>query len=329
MPYQLRLIYRRRRNYISDLARVYREVMDYRADIAHFQFHISPLAETAFMKSARRHGVRSVMTAHDVLPHQLKPYDRMLFRTLYNSMDAVIVHAEQNRRTVIDFLGIPEYKVFVVPHGDYMHFDIPDAPTREQALEQMGYAPDNKVVLFFGAVRPDKGLDRLIRAFVEIKRVIPEAKLLTGGPVKGSEADARAYYGGIVQSLGLEDAVDLRFGYVPYDEVPVYFAASSVVALPYVESTQSGVVQIAAATKRAVVASRVGGIPEVVEDGVTGLLVPPDDPEKLAEAVIAYLADSSRADAAGAKGYEKARREYSWDAIAAKTIDVYNSILAR
>jgi len=325
-PYDLRLVFRRRRHFVPDLARVYREMMSYGAQIAHFQYHTSPLAEIAFAKLARRRGVRTVMTAHDVLPHQLKPYDKILFRALYNSLDALIVHAEQNRRTAVDFLGVPESKTHVIPHGNYMHFDRPDAPTREQALKALGYDPNAKVVLFFGAVRPDKGLDRLIKAFPKIRQAVPEARLLTGGPVKGSEAEARAYYGGLVESLNLKDSVDLRFGYLSYDEAPVYFAASTVAALPYVESTQSGVVQVAAATKRAVVASAVGGIPEVVDHGVTGLLVEPDDPSALADAIIGYLTNPVAADEAGVKAYEKARKEYSWDVIADKTLDVYRSL---
>lgn len=327
MPYDIRLVFDRRRRFIPHLMRVYREAMDFKAQIVHFQYHTSPLAEIAFARFARRRGVRTVMTAHDVLPHQLKPYDIRLFRALYNSLDAVIVHAEQNKRVAVDVLGIPESKVWVVPHGDYMHFDVTDAPTREQALERLGYAPETKLVLFFGAVRPDKGLDVLIRAFKVVARADPRARLVAVGPVKGSEDEARDLYGGIARSLDLEDVVDLRFGYISDAEVPVYFAAGAVVALPYTESTQSGVVQVAFATKRAVVASAVGGIPEVIDEGITGRLVQPGDEAQLAQAIMDYLSDIDAADQAGRRGYEKARRDYSWDVVAEKTIDLYKSLL--
>ena len=320
-------VFRRLRTYAPDLPRAYKGISASRANIVHIQHSTSPVPEILFTSAARRRGIKTIITAHDVLPHIQKRFDHAWFGKLYRSLDAMIVHAEQNRRTAIDVLGVPESKVHVIPLGDFMHFDVADAPTRQQALERLGYAPDTKLVLFFGAVRPDKGLDVLIRAFKEIARAEPRARLVSVGPVKGSEDEARELYGGVARSLDLEDRVDLRFGYIDDVEVPVYFAASAVVALPYMESTQSGVVQVAFATKRAVVASAVGGIPEVVDEGVMGRLVKPGDEAQLADAVLSYLGDVDAADEAGQRGYEKARREYSWDVVATKTIDLYTSLL--
>ena len=328
VPYKSQLVFHRLRNFAPDLYKAYRGIAGSGADIVHFQHSTSPLPELMFTWAAHRKGMKVVFTAHDVLPHQVRLQDRAYFGALYRSVDAVIVHAEQNRKTALE-LGVPASRVHVVPLGDFMHYDVPDAPARDQALQRLGYAPGAKVALFFGAIRPDKGLDVLIRAFKQVADAEPDARLLCVGPVKGDAEKAESFYADIVDSLDLGDRVDLRFGYAPDEEVPVYFAASTVVVLPYRESTQSGVVQVAFATRRAVVASAVGGIPEVIDDGVTGRLVESGNTTQLADAVLHYLGDQAGADEAGRQGYQKARREYSWDIVAEKTIGIYKSVLGR
>ena len=107
------------------------------------------------------------------------------------------------------------------------------------------------------------------------------------------------------------------------DERSQLFARASVVVLPYVEASQSGVVPIAYAHGKAVVASRVGGLPEAVEDGRTGLLVPPGDPAALARALARVLTDPGLRRALGEAGRRKLARECAPEAVAQRTLAIY------
>jgi glycosyltransferase involved in cell wall biosynthesis len=116
--------------------------------------------------------------------------------------------------------------------------------------------------------------------------------------------------------------------YIEADKVSALFQRASLVVQPYLEASQSGIVPIAYRHARPVVATRVGSIPEVVEDGVTGLLVQPGDEHALALAVITLLQDDALRQKMGLQASEKLSRDLSWEAIAQKTRMVYERALA-
>jgi glycosyltransferase involved in cell wall biosynthesis len=93
----------------------------------------------------------------------------------------------------------------------------------------------------------------------------------------------------MVAELGVEDAVTFYNSYVPNEELGVYFSAADVVVLPYLEATQSGVVQVALGFEKPIIATSVGGMPEAVHEGETGLIVPPADSDALYKAILRYF----------------------------------------
>jgi glycosyltransferase involved in cell wall biosynthesis len=115
--------------------------------------------------------------------------------------------------------------------------------------------------------------------------------------------------------------------YITQKDIPRLFQQSSLVVLPYVEASQSAVIPVAYAFGRPVVASKVGGLPEVVDHGQTGLLVPPGDSDALAEAIISLLRDRDTRHQMGRQALEKTKGALSWTTIAQQTIKVYQTMV--
>ncbi len=160
-------------------------------------------------------------------------------------------------------------------------------------------------------MRRYKGLDTLLRALPAIRAALdPPPRLL----VLGEFYEGREETAALVRELGLADAVTIVDEYVPDEMVGRYFSAADAVVLPYKSATQSGIVQIAYQLERPVICTDVGGLGEVVRDGETGFVVPPDDPGALAEAVVRYQRDACETGFMQRIRVEK--RKYSWDRMA-------------
>jgi phosphatidylinositol alpha-mannosyltransferase len=179
--------------------------------------------------------------------------------------------------------------------------------------------PPGRRILFVNRLDPRKGFGVMIDAFASIVAEEPEALLVVAGD--GAERDAVERLAGPIR----ERVVML--GNVPHGELPSYHAACEVFCGPAVGRESFGIVLVEAmAAGLAVVASDIPGYREVVRHQVEGLLVPPRDPEDLAEAVVGLLRDRRRAQALGRAGRDRAAR-YSWDAVVAELESVYGEVV--
>jgi len=174
----------------------------------------------------------------------------------------------------------------------------------------LGLPPGASVALFFGFVRPYKGLVHLIDALPLAVSRVPDLRLVVAGECWGSPAP----YLDRAAALGVADRVRFDDGYIPNERVGIYFAAADVVVLPYVEASQSGVVTQAAEALVPSIVTRVGGLPEAVEDGVSGLVVPPGNAGALADALARVLGDPAMGDRLRA-GVAATRSRFSWDGV--------------
>jgi glycosyltransferase involved in cell wall biosynthesis len=178
--------------------------------------------------------------------------------------------------------------------------------------------PDQPSLLFFGRMSQYKGLDVLLDAMPRIWSQVPQARLVVAG--QGSLPDKAV----------LRDArIEVRNGHIPESDVAHLFRGASVVTLPYVQASQSGVGSQAKAHGRPMVATSTGELPRLVADG-SGVVVPPRDPDALADATVALLTDEPRARAMGLAGARTAAGETSWAAIGEATLAAYrrNGLLA-
>ena len=199
----------------------------------------------------------------------------------------------------------------------------PDAKT--DVLDKARHRPVRPYVIFVGRITRQKGVPVLLRAAASLD---PSAQLvLCAGAADTPELGAEV--AGLVSELQASRSGVLWIPeMLPKPDVIQLLTHALVFACPSVYEPLGIVNLEAMACATAVVASRVGGIPEVVDDGVTGLLVPPEDPAALADAMNQLLRDPGRADAMGRAGRERAVAEFSWDAVAAQTAELYAELAA-
>lgn len=262
------------------------QIREYNPDVVILQWWVPfwALAWMSIVWRIRRCATSKVVfICHNVIPHEAGWFDRVLAQRVLGLGDATIVHSERDRRKLLDLL--PRAQVHVAHHPTYSVF-AENAPSASQARQELRLDNETPVILFFGFVRPYKGLNYLIEALSLVLEVL-DAHLL----IAGEFWDGVQPYREQIQSLHLEDHVTIVDQYIPNEEIGTYFASADLVALPYVDATQSGIVQLAFGFGVPVVTTTVGGLGEAVQDGVTGLLVPPGDSQALAEALMRYFQD--------------------------------------
>lgn len=277
------------------------ELRHFAPDIVHLQDSIYNDPRLPLVARARRR--RFALTVHDPVRH---PGDRArrwtvgASRFLVREAGLIFVHGEAIREELIELLD-PSAPVVVVPHGV--------DPAAISAI------PKRPSLLFFGRLSHYKGLDVLLDAIELVWRDLPDATLTIAGEGDIEDHPALA-----------DDRVDLRREYIPEEEVPQLFEAAGCVVLPYRQASQSGVGSLAKAAGRPLVASALGGLPELLADG-SGLLVPAEDPVRLAAALVSVLSDLRLAERLGRAGAATALGQSSWDAVAARTLAAYDEHL--
>ncbi|GAA1008747.1 glycosyl transferase family 1 [Acrocarpospora pleiomorpha] len=217
-----------------------------------------------------RRRTRVIALCHNVLPHESKPYDRPLVQALLRRVDSVLTHSEQQAELARGLTGKPVRVAVMAPH-------LPVGSAAKAAVTQ----PFRRV-LFFGIVRPYKGLDLLLRALART----PGVALTVAGEFWGGEDTTRA----LVSELGLEDRVELRPGYVAESDVPELFGRVDALVLPYRSATASQNVWLGHEHGVPVIATRVGALPDNVTDDVDGLLVEPGSVDALVDALGRFYA---------------------------------------
>lgn len=245
-----------------------------------------------------------LFVCHNVFPHERFPFDRFLTKAVMRCGDLFITHSKADARELETIRE--DAKALAAVHPTYNAFKIRDI-SYEDARKQLGIAPEENVLLFFGFVRSYKGLTYLLEAMPAILQKLPQARLW----VVGDFGEAREEYQEKIRRLQIADAVRTVEGYIPDAEVEPYFAASDLVVLPYVSATQSGIAQIAYGFDKPVVATAVGGLPEVVIDGRTGYIARPEDAKDLAEKIIRFFEEGKAKEFAASVEAEAGK--YSWD----------------
>ena len=255
-----------------------------------------------------------VATIHDASRHPGDKASIPLFfkQRRWRWANQVIVHSESIKGQMLKLDHALDGKLHIVPHGWYDFYKAWSANEETDPEE-------TPTVLFFGRIFEYKGLRYLIEAEPLITSRVPNARIVIAGRGEPFEKYERMMVN--------KDHFFVHNYYIPDRMVASLFQQASVVALPYVEASQSGILAIACAFGKPVVASAVGSIPEVVDHGKTGYLVPPGDSHSLAEAIITLLKDRDLREQMGDKALEKAESELSWPAVAQQTLRVYQQAL--
>ncbi|RJP79148.1 MAG: glycosyltransferase [Candidatus Zixiibacteriota bacterium] len=246
---------------------------------------------------------RVVYLCHNVVPHEKRLLDAGLTRWAMAPARGYIVQCEEDARQLREWF--PQASVRRCGHPIYPLGDgpLPDRTAARRALNVTG-----RMLLFFGFVRPYKGLDVALQALASLGPEWDDLHLW----VCGEFWDDAEHYREMIRRLDLSGRVHLETGYQPQAELSLRLAACDAVLLPYRSATGSGVLADAYAHRRPVIATCVGCFQDMVVPEETGLLCRPGDPADLAQAIVHFYA-------AGAErfqpGLEAALRHYSWDAI--------------
>lgn len=235
------------------------------------------LGTTIRMIRRRSRNTRVVFICHNVLPHEPFPAAMTLTRLALSQGQAWIVHSETDRQRLME-LGL-DGPVYLIPQPPAKGYGSP--LNREEAKSSLGLS--GNLLLFFGLIRRYKGLPSLIQALPLVLKEV-ECTLL----VVGEFYEDKDHCLKLIHELGLQSRIRIIDQFVPASKVNLYFSAADLVVLPYESATQSAIVPIAFTFERPVLATCVGGLPEAVRDGETGLLVEPRNPPALAEAIIRF-----------------------------------------
>jgi glycosyltransferase involved in cell wall biosynthesis len=282
------------------------------ADVVHFQWLAVQHLDGQLLPGRRSaSGARRplVLTAHDILPREARPGQRAAQRRLYDHFDAIVVHSEHGRRRLTDELGVDPERVHVIAHGVFEHLAADGADARIAPP----FATELPVVLCFGLMRPYKGIDQLLEAW----RGIEGAELWIAGAPRMD-----------ISALRASAPPGVRFvpRFIGDDELPAYFRRADLVVLPYREIDQSGVLFTALAFGKPLLLSDVGGFPEIAATGAARTF-PAGDAEALREALRELLGDPAARSAMAGRARELASGEYSWQALARRTLALYESLL--
>lgn len=241
----------------------------------------------------RRQGHRVVFVIHNVLPHEARPWDRAVARGALRAGHGFVVSTEQEKSNLLAVLpDTPQSGVVVRPHPVYDMFAA-DAPAPREARERLGLPGNAPVLLFFGLVRPYKGLMHLIEALREVRSLGLDFHLVVAGEFW---EDKRTYLEAL-ERTGLVAHVTVVDRYIPDEELSLYFSACDAVVLPYVHATQSGVAQLAIGFNRPVIGTSVGDLPQMSGLGESVILVPPANSQALAQAIVGFLRNRPRSGA--------------------------------
>lgn len=299
--------------HLKTIIPIHWRVRRFNPDIIHFQHgHMWFNMTLPLLKRVRfPKRIPLVVSIHDPRHHsgdkdsQRTPQWMMDFG--YLQADRAIVHGEQIRQVCVEQVGVRNEIIHTIP-------PVPDViPGEAATLEQI--EEDDRLVLFFGRIWGYKGLDYLIRAEPLISERVPDVKIMIAG--KGEEFDRYE------QMMVNQERFIIHNDYIPVQQRDEYFKRASIIVLPYIDATISGVIPVAYTFGKPVIATTVGILPEMVDHGETGLLVEPKNETALANAVIELLEDPARRQQMGVQARKKIETDLSPDTLARQTIEVY------
>lgn len=263
---------------------------------------IARVAKSVLRKKGKE--CKVVFIADNVIPHEKRLGDRAFTNYAFKAVEYFIVQSDAVERDLK--IVKPDAKYIKLAHPIYQIFG--ESIDKRKAREELGIPHEAPAILFFGYIRKYKGLDILLRAMPLLLKSLPELRLIIAGEFYGDEAE----YQKLIDDLKIPAKnLVLATDYIANDKVATYFSAANVVVLPYRTATQSGIVQIAYNFDVPVIATDVGGLSEVVIDGISGIITKEATPELVAKDVEHFfnqaLEEKLRA------GVREEKKKYSWD----------------
>ena len=288
-----------------------REIRRTKPDLILLKFWL-PFMGPAFgtiLRVAQRGGkVPVVCIVDNAIPHEKRPGDAAFTRYFLKAVDAFIC---MSRDVLADLRTLIQKPALLSPHPLYDNYG--DPVPQAEARQKLSLPQGKPVVLFFGFIRDYKGLDLLLKAMADERIRRMGVQVLVAGEFYTDRKPTDE----LIQSLNLGDALHLHTDFIPEREVRTYFSAADLVVQPYRSATQSGITQIAYHFDKPMVVTNVGGLPEVVPHGKTGLVAEPE-PQAIADAIVAFF-EQGIPDVA--RHFAELKQQYSWALFAEKVME--------
>jgi glycosyltransferase involved in cell wall biosynthesis len=308
-------------------------LLELKPDIVQFSKINFPF-EAIFLAQMRRKGLTLTQICHEfeLRENHGGPLESLVLRAyadIYKNFSALFFHAKENCEKFLTlFPFVQNEKAHIIPHGNsgWLLKYFAQDHSGEAIRQRYGLKSGQPVVLFFGLLSPSKGIDDLIEAFALVRETCDAKLLIAGYPTKHIDMDELKKR---IAELHLTEHVILDARYIPLEEVGPLMSLATVAVYPYRSSTQSGALQVAYTFGRPVIATAVGGLPEVVEEGRSGFLVPAQSPRELAEKMITLVSKPGLASIMGEYAHHLSETRFSWRSVARQIIKVYDQLLEK
>ena len=292
--------------------------------------------EVYFLKMLKNAGLILADIVHDVRAYDTSSDSESIlkedeshtrqFNEIYNHFDLLFVHDRINYDLFLELYDIPAERVTDIPHGaNEIMLEMSPSHTPDELRAEYGLAADTPTVLFFGTLTKYKGIEDLIQAFPKVSRETGAKLIIAGFPAKDIDPDELK---ATAKQLGIENDIIWYLDYMPNEQVVPLMQMTDIVALPYRAITQSGILQIAYACGKPVVATEVGGLGDAIEQGASGYLTEAGNLEAFADALIALLKDDDLRAKMSQRALELADSKYSWRSVAKRVLNAMEKVIS-
>ncbi len=276
-----------------------------------FHFHwlkFSPL-DYYFLKKLKSKGnISLISTVHNILPHEQMFYDKRYFKKIYSLVDHLTVHSNSIKLKLIDQFSVNEDKITLIPHYGY---------------DKLGsyVACDNVRILFFGSIRKYKGLNVLIESLSEINTHNWQLNIY-GKP----ETDIQHLIS-YTKENQLTSKVNWYLGWIDEEKISEIFNSHDIIVLPYISVDNSGLLHLAMSYGKIIIASEIGVITDLINNGENGLLFPAGDRKKLAQCIEEVTRDIDKYRPLGQRAAELMEKEHNLETIAKQHLELYHEFI--
>jgi D-inositol-3-phosphate glycosyltransferase len=306
---------------LTNILRRNRFVLEHNYDVVHIQGAGLPLFDQFLLKPLTKK-LPVILTVHDCLPH----YERFVSRDSFMRKNLriphrLIVHYENGKEQLIKHWGIDKDSIDVIPHGIV---PVKSSPPKMDARKKLELLEDKKVLLFFGSIRENKGLNVLLKSMKEVVLQNPDVLLVIAGAMPRDTSFQP--YQDIIEKNNLSQNIRTFIEFIQDEDLDYYFAACDVIVLPYIRfESQSGVLLRAYAHKKPVVVSDIGAMGELIRSDQVGIAVQPNDEKSLSSAINEILKNQNKFRSLYTSGLQE---KYNWKHIGKLTLQSYEKAIA-
>jgi glycosyltransferase involved in cell wall biosynthesis len=256
-----------------------------------------------------------VITAHNSMPHEPRKLTKYSYKKIYECSDKLITHTHFDKQEITNIWPETEKKISVIPHGNYSLL-YKDIKVKKKY-------PSDFNILFFGYIRPYKGVEFLIKG-VSLMKNKKNVKLW----IVGNASDSyKKELEDQINLNGLTNSIEFISEFIPTEDIPYYMNQSDVLVLPYTKVSMSGVLHVGMIYEKPIIVTDVGGLPEVIVNGETGYVVNASDEDSIAKALDNLYDFPDMRSKMGKKAKCFSETKFSWESISKETIKLYKDTL--